>query len=1148
MADTAIPLAGGDSIKNSLSNSWRKVVTTNIPAKPVVVGQVNSTGSVKGSLFTVTDPMLLSTASDINAGNLSVSSVSYSGSDGNLVDNNDGTYTFTPVITYIGNIILDYSISDGFYTTVGTYKYTYHQGNVAPLATAKTKNTAYETAVVITATELLVGATDANGDPITVKEVTYVGSDGTVLYNGNDTWTFTPSSSFSGDVVLSFKVTDTLLDSVSNNLTVTVAAQTANTTPTVANATPTFSITEDGSATIDLNNIFDDIEDADSALTYTFSGNTNINISIASGIATISNQTPDWNGVETVVFRATDTGSLFVEQSVDITVTPVVDITTDTYNVVFDTKTDFTVLTNDTFEGTPVVTITTPPTNGSAIVATNIIKYTPTTSYSGADTLTYTVTSGGVTEAVQIDIVVASAPNTAPTGIAKTYQTVKNSAFVITATDLLVGSADAQSDPVTVKSVDYSGADGALVDNSDGTWTFTPTTDFTGNVILGYTVTDGSLDSVSMQLTIEVLSPSFSVGSEESQSRGIIWDGTHLWVIGSVSKKAYKYTSAGVYTGISFSVVSEEIAPQDITWDGTHFWVVGSDKTHKYTAAGVYTGISFSVGSEESQSRGIIWDGSHLWVVGSGSDMVYKYTTSGVYTGISFSVGSEDGLPQGITWDGTHFWVVGYNQKTVYKYTAVGVYTGISFSVGSEESQPRGITWDGTHLWVVGSGSHKAYKYTSTGVYTGTNTAPTIANALTAFSVVEDGSDTIDLNNIFADSQDADSALTYTFSGNTNINVAVASGIATISNQVADWNGVENITFRATDTGGLFVEQVIAVTITPVVDIVTDSYNVVFDTKTDFSVLTNDTFEGTPVVTITTPPTNGSAVVNTNVIEYTPTTSYSGADTLTYTVTSGGVTEQVLVNVTVEVNPAITKISDYADNNTNPLPTLQDYVDAGVTGVDVSNLNAVNAGIDAVTGIDADTVSEIQAIATAGNLTADAAMAKITAYADNNTNPLPTLQDYVDAGVTGVTSGNLSSVNTVIDAKVSVDVDTLTELQTVVTGAMGNTAPTALAKSRSALIDAVVNITSTELLVGATDTNGDPITVKEVTYGGGDGTLVDNGDNTWDFTPTNGFSGSVVLSYVLTDTVADSSATNLTITFGAVLTGPFLWSTDLSWS
>ena len=59
---------------------------------------------------------------------------------------------------------------------------------------------------------------------------------------------------------------------------------------------------------------------------------------------------------------------------------------------------------------------------------------------------------------------------------------------------------------------------------------------------------------------------------------------------------------------------------------------------------------------------------------------------------------------------------------------------------------------------------------------------------------------------------------------------------------------------------------------------------------------------------------------------------------------------------------AIDKIADYAQNSAVE-PTLQDYLDAGVTGVDASNLADINTAVEQLTYDDVDTEAEIQAIA-----------------------------------------------------------------------------------------------------------------------------------------------------------------------------------------
>ncbi len=122
---------------------------------------------------------------------------------------------------------------------------------------------------------------------------------------------------------LTFRATDTGSLFVEQDVLFTVNA--VNDTPTVEATIPDQTLAEDfTSYTIDLNAAFADTETADNALVYSVSGNTNINVSIASGNATIT-PTANWNGSETLTFRATDTGGLFVEQTVLFTVNAVND-------------------------------------------------------------------------------------------------------------------------------------------------------------------------------------------------------------------------------------------------------------------------------------------------------------------------------------------------------------------------------------------------------------------------------------------------------------------------------------------------------------------------------------------------------------------------------------------------------------------------------------------------------------------------------------------------------------------------------------------------------------------------------------------------------------------------------------------------------
>ena len=67
----------------------------------------------------------------------------------------------------------------------------------------------------------------------------------------------------------------------------------------------------------------------------------------------------------------------------------------------------------------------------------------------------------------------------------------------------------------------------------------------------------------------------------------------------------------------------------------------------------------------------------------------------------------------------------------------------------------------------------------------------------------------------------------------------------------------------------------------------------------------------------------------------------------------------------------------------------------------------------------------------------------IKAYADDQANPIPTLQDYEDAGVLGVTLGNIENINETIASLTSIDVDTMEEVQAIVDDVNSNVPPIA---------------------------------------------------------------------------------------------------------
>ncbi|MBM4987427.1 tandem-95 repeat protein, partial [Vibrio parahaemolyticus] len=266
--------------------------------------------------------------------------------------------------------------------------------------------------------------------------------------------------------------------------------------------------------TIDLNEVF---KDTDSSLEFSVSGNNSIQISIVSGVATIT-PTADWNGKETITFTAKDPSGESVSQTVNFTVAPVADIVADKATVVEDTPTIIKVLGNDTFEGDDkVVSLDTNngPANGTVSVNPDgSVTYTPNDNYHGEDTFTYIVTSGGVSESAIVEVNVTPV-NDAPVAKDDIATTQEDTAVTI---DVLPNDSDVDGDKVSIQSATVPEAQGK-VEIVDGKLVFTPAENFNGDAEITYTVTDGQLtDEAKVTVTVNPVNnaPTIKVEAVES--------------------------------------------------------------------------------------------------------------------------------------------------------------------------------------------------------------------------------------------------------------------------------------------------------------------------------------------------------------------------------------------------------------------------------------------------------------------------------------------------------------------------------------------------------------------------------------------------------------------------------------------------------
>jgi len=151
------------------------------------------------------------------------------------------------------------------------------------------------------------------------------------------------------------------------------------------------------------------------------------------------------------------------------------------------------------------------------------------------------------------------------------------------------------------------------------------------------------------------------------------------------------------------------------------------------------------------------------------------------------------------------------------------------------------------------------------------------------------------------------------------------------------------------------------------------------------------------------------------------------------------------------------------------------------------------------------------------------ALAKIEAYANDHTNPAPTIQDYIDAGVTGVTAENLAEINAIVDDLESEDVDTVEEINALVRSLDINIVPVANEQNITLNED-----TSKALTLTASDADGDTLTysiVTQPTHGILGGTAP-----SMTYTPMADYFGDDSFTFKVNDGTVDSAVQTVSIT------------------
>ncbi|HHG3308824.1 TPA: tandem-95 repeat protein [Vibrio parahaemolyticus] len=809
--------------------------------------------------------------------------------NGTVIVNNDGTVTYTPNDNYVGKDTFTYIVTSGGVSESTTVEVNVTPVNDAPVAKDDIATTQEDTAVTI---DVLPNDTDVDGDKLSIQSASVPEAQGKVeIVDGK--LVFTPAENFNGDAEITYTVTDGAL---TDQATVKVTVNAVNDTPVVESNIADQALAEDFTPyTIDLNTAFSDVDNVDGELTFSVSGNSNIQVAIVNGIATIT-PTADWNGSETLTFTATDPSGESISQTVNFTVAPVADIVADSVTVVEDTPTIIKVLGNDTFEGDDkVVSLDTNngPANGTvSINPDGSVTYTPNDNYHGTDSFTYIVTSGGVSESTTVSVDVTPV-NDAPVAKDDIATTQEDTAVTI---DVLSNDTDVDGDKLSIQSATVPEAQGK-VEIVDGKLVFTPAENFNGQAEITYTVTDGQLtDEAKVTVTVNPVNdaPTIKVDAVESITEDAV----------SIDTVVATLTVRDTDTSEDQLTVSLE------NNSNGYFVLVGNEV--KLTQAGVDAVNNDELNLKDLTISASVSDGVNPTASDSDSLIVNRVNDAPtVENAIADQELSEDFASYTI------------DLNDAFKDSDSALNFSVSGNSNVLVSIENGIAtisptadWNGSETLTFTATDPSGESISQTVNFTVAPVADIVADKAT---VVEDTPTIINVlsNDTFEStdkvvSLDADN-------GPKNGSVIVNNDGTVTYTPDDNYVGKDTFTYVVT-SGGVSESTTVTVNVTPVNDAPVAKDDIATtqeDTAVTIDVLPNDTDvdgDKLSIESVSVPKEQGTVEVVDGKLVFTPAENFNGDAEITYTVTDGALTDQATVKVTVNaVNDTPVVESNIAD-------------------------------------------------------------------------------------------------------------------------------------------------------------------------------------------------------------------------------------------
>ncbi|EHR6436276.1 tandem-95 repeat protein [Vibrio parahaemolyticus] len=1025
---------------------------------------------------------VLSNDTDVDGDKLSIQSATVPEAQGK-VEIVDGKLVFTPAENFNGHAEITYTVTDGQLTDEAKVTVTVNPVNDAPTIKVDAVESITEDAVntdTVVAT-LTVRDTDTSEDQLTVSlennsngYFVLVGDEVKLTQAGVDA--VNNDELNLKDLTISASVSDGVNPTANDSDSLVVNR--VNDAPTVENAIADQVLSEDFDAyTIDLNEVF---KDSDSSLEFSVSGNNSIQISIVNGVATIT-PTADWNGKETITFTAKDPSGESVNQTVDFTVAPVVDIEADSADVVEDTPTIINVLGNDTFESTDkVVSLDAEngPKNGTVIVNNDgTVTYIPDDNYVGKDTFTYVVTSGGVSESTTVEVNVTPV-NDAPVAKDDIATTQEDTAVTI---DVLPNDTDADGDKLSIESASVPKEQGT-VEVVDGKLVFTPAENFNGDAEITYTVTDGALtDQAKVTVTVNPVddAPTIKVDAVES-----------------ITEDAVSTDTVVATLEVADTDTPEDQLTVSLENNSNGYFVLVGDEV-KLTQAGVDAVNNDELNLKDLTISASVSDGVNPTANDSDSLIVNRVNDAPtVENAIADQELSED------------FATYTIDLNDAFKDSDSALNFSVSGNSNVLVSIENGIAtisptadWNGSETLTFTATGPSGESISQRVDFTVASVADIVADKAT---VVEDtptiikvlGNDTfegdgkvvsLDANNGPANgtvSVNPDGSVTYTPNDN--------------------YHGTDSFTYIVT-SGGVSESTTVSVDVTPVNDAPVAKDDIATtqeDTVVTIDVLPNDTDvdgDKLSIQSATVPEAQGKVEIVDGKLVFTPAENFNGDAEITYTVTDGQLTDEA--KVTVTVNPV------------NDAPTIK---------------------VDAVESITEDAVSTDTVVATLTVRDTDTSEDQLTVSLENNSNGYFVLVGdevkLTQAGVDAVNNDELNLKDLTISASVSDGVNpTASDSDSLVVNRV-NDAPTV----ENAIADQVLSEDFDAYTIDLNEVFKDSDSSLEFSVSGNNSIQISIVSGVATITPTADWNGKETITFTATDPSGESISQRVDFTVAPV--------------